>query len=223
MNMQKQNLSLVHEILPPKSKAENPPLLLMLHGYGSHELDLFSFAPMLNQHYFILSARAPISLGFGGFAWFDISIDNGGLKVRNYDQARSSMEKIMQFIGEIQEAYSANPDHTDLLGFSQGCMLSYGLALNHPQNFKNIIALSGYVLKDIVPDKYQAQSLSHLDCFVSHGSMDNVLPVQGARLTIGMLEQMKINHQYREYPIGHGVSPENFDDLKTWMKDRQLI
>jgi phospholipase/carboxylesterase len=28
----------------PKLPIENPPLLILLHGYGSNELDLFSFA-----------------------------------------------------------------------------------------------------------------------------------------------------------------------------------
>lgn len=220
--MKKADLSLVHKILPPNVKTENPPLLLLLHGYGSHELDLFSFASILNQNYFIVSARAPISLGFGGFAWFDISIDNG-LKIRDYDQARSSMAQIEKFILEIQDAYGVNTSYTDLLGFSQGCMMSYALAFNDPTRYRNIMALSGYVIKDLVPEKYKQLDLKNLDFFVSHGSIDDVLPIEGARLSVGMLEQMNVSHQFREYPIGHGVSPENLSDLQKWLQGKALI
>lgn len=220
--MKKADLSLVHEILTPKTKVENPPLLLLLHGYGSHEQDLFSFAPLLNKKYFIVSARAPITLGFGGFAWFDISIDNG-LKVRDYDQAKNSMEQIENFIMEVKEAYGVDSSHTDLLGFSQGCMISYALAFNDPKKYRNIMALSGYILKDLVPEKYKETDLINLDFFVSHGSIDDVLPIEGARLSAGMLEQMNVSHEYREYPIGHGLSPENFADLQRWLGKRDLI
>lgn len=220
--MKSENLSLVHEILHPKEKSENPPLLLMLHGYGSHEKDLFALAPMLNKKYFIVSARAPISLGFGGFAWFDISIDNG-LKVRDYEQAKTSMAQIEKFIVELKETYGLSNSKTDIFGFSQGCMMSYALAFNSPLKYRNIMALSGYVLKDLVPEKYKSLDLKSLDFFVSHGASDDVLPIEGARLSVGMLEQMNISHQYREYPIGHGISPVNFADLQKWLKEKDLI
>ncbi len=220
--MKKADLSLVHEILAPKTKVEKPPLLLLLHGYGSHELDLFSFAPMLNEKYFIVSARAPIALGFGGFAWFDISIENG-LKVRDYDQAKNSLILIENFIKEVEDAYGVDSSFTDLLGFSQGCMISYALAFNNPNKYRNVMALSGYVLKDLVPEKYKEINLMNLDFFVSHGSIDDVLPIEGARLSVGMLEQMNVSHQYREYPIGHGINPENFADLQKWLRERSLI
>ena len=63
----------------------------------------------------------------------------------------------------------------------------------------------------------------NLDFFVSHGSIDDVLPIEGARLSVGMLEQMNVSHQYREYPIGHGINPENFADLQKWLRERSLI
>lgn len=220
--MKKENLSLVHEILTPKLKVENPPLLLLLHGYGSHEQDLFSFAPMLNEKYFIVSARAPVSLGFGGFAWFDISIDNG-LKIRDYDQAKASLNQIEIFIKEVQQAYGVETTQTDLLGFSQGCMMSYALAFNNPSKYRNVMALSGYVIKELVPENYKTTELENLSFFVSHGAIDDILPVEGARLSVEMLEQMNVAHQYREYPIGHGVSPENFADLQKWLRKRGLI
>ena len=52
------------------------PLVIMLHGYGSNEDDLFSFASDLPENYKIISLRAPYPLAYGGFSWYDINLDN---------------------------------------------------------------------------------------------------------------------------------------------------
>ena len=194
----------------------------MLHGYGSHENDLFSMASMLNKEFFIVSVRAPITLGFGGFAWYEINFNNIGEKMSDIPQAKDSLSKIQTFIDEVHDAYGTDPEQTHLMGFSQGCILSYGLVLNQPKRFKTVLALSGYVLKDIVPSTYKKEDLKELDFFVSHGETDEVLPVQWARQSVNMLEQLGIAHQYREYPMGHGINPECFNDMKKWLVDRDL-
>ncbi|AEV31971.1 putative esterase [Owenweeksia hongkongensis DSM 17368] len=214
------SLSLVHEVLPPQQKTEKPPLLLMLHGFGSHEQDLFGMAPMLNEKCFVVSARAPIDLPWGGYAWYEIDFSNLGEKMNNVPQAKKSMEAILKFIDEVHEAYGTDPENVNLLGFSQGSILSYGLSLSHPEKFQKVIALSGYIMPDIVPEKYNPESLKHLDIFASHGTADEVLPVDWARNAMKVLEQLNISHQYREYAMGHGVSPECFEDLKSWMKEK---
>ena len=56
-----------------------------------------------------------------------------------------------------------------------------------------------------------------LKFFVSHGTVDQVIPVEWARKTKPVLENLGINVIYKEYPIGHGVSPQNFYDLKNWI------
>lgn len=221
--MTKADLSLTHEILAPKNKSENPPLLLLLHGYGSHEQDLFSMAPMLNDDCLVVSARAPLSLPWGGYAWYEIDFDNRGGKMSNILQAKESLSKILNFIEEVQQAYGTNPGKTHLLGFSQGCILSYALALSHPQKFQKIFALSGYILKDIIPEQFKGSELAHLDVFASHGTMDEVLPVEWARNAQKILEKLKISHQYKEYAMGHGVNQQCFDDLQRWMHEREMV
>ena len=58
-----------YKLRKPLKKEATTPILFLLHGYGSHEEDLFSFANYLPEEYLIISLRAPLSLGFGGFAW----------------------------------------------------------------------------------------------------------------------------------------------------------
>ncbi len=223
--MQTKELSLVHLVLPAEDPdTEKPPLLLMLHGYGSHENDLFSMAPMLNKKATVVSVRAPRPLPWGGFAWYDIQFENLGKgKMSDIPQARESYQQILDFLPEVHQAYGTDPDQCWLMGFSQGCILSYALALNNPAKFQKVLALSGYMLKELLPEKFSQAALKHLDFFVSHGTADEVIPVEWARTAVDILEKLQLKHQYREYPMGHGINPECFEDLKKWMKVRAMI
>lgn len=223
--MKKADLSLVHQVLYAKNPTSaKPPLLLMLHGYGSHENDLFSMAPMLHEKCTVVSLRAPLTLPWGGFAWYEIDFNNLSTgRMSNVEQAKESVKKIRNIIPEIHEAYGTDSDNVWLAGFSQGSILSYALSLGYPQEFQKVLAVSGYVLKEMVPDKYKASEVQHLDFFVTHGTQDDVIPVEWARQSVKMLEQLKLTHQYREYPIGHGISPECFEDMKLWMKERGML
>ena len=68
-----------------KSNLENSPspLLLMVHGYGSNEQDLFSFSRAIPEKFTIVSIRGDIEIQYNGFAWYNITIDFNGKK--SYD------------------------------------------------------------------------------------------------------------------------------------------
>ena len=61
------------------------------------------------------------------------------------------------------------------------------------------------------------EDVLHLNFFCSHGSVDQVIPVDWARKTPDFLKGLDINHIYKEYPVGHGVAPQNFYDFKDWL------
>jgi phospholipase/carboxylesterase len=213
------NLSLHHKIRT-SSLAENAPLLIMLHGYGSDENDLFSFASELPEELFIISARAPYTIQPFGNAWYAINFDAVQGKWSDNIQAKESRDLIAKFIDEVTDTYPVDKNKVTLLGFSQGTILSYAVALTYPEKVKNIIALSGYINKDILPQDIETKDYSHLDFYCSHGSVDQVIPVDWARRTPSFLNSLHIKHQYSEFPVGHGVAPQNFYELKDWLSKR---
>ena len=213
------NLSLHHKIRT-SSLAENAPLLIMLHGYGSDENDLFSFASELPEELFIISARAPYTMQPFGNAWYAINFDAVQGKWSDNIQAKESRDLIAKFIDEVTDTYPVYKNNVTLLGFSQGTILSYAVALTYPEKVKNIIALSGYINKDILPQDIETKDYSHLDFYCSHGSVDQVIPVDWARRTSSFLNSLHIKHQYSEFPVGHGVAPQNFYELKDWFLQR---
>lgn len=210
----------LHYIKRPSSLTSGAPLLLMLHGYGSNEEDLFSFASELPEELFIISLRAPYELMPYGHAWYAINFDAQQNKWSDDEQAATSRDKVAQFIDYAIDKYSIDKTNVTLLGFSQGTILSYGISLTYPNKVNNIIALSGYVNRNIMPKNLNAEDYSHLDFYCSHGSVDQVIPVDWARKTPDFLASLNIKHVYSEYPVGHGVSPQNFYDLKNWLIER---
>src|SRR3970040_1969945 len=210
-------LSLDYLIREPKIKLDKNPLILLLHGYGSNEEDLFSFASELPDDYYLISARAPYDLQYGSYAWYAINFDADENKFSDNEQARKSRDLIARFVDELAINYPIDADNISLLGFSQGAILSYAIALSHPEKVKNVIALSGYPNEDIMEDNFKKNDFSQLRIFHSHGTVDQVIPIDWARKTKPFLEKLGIASVYKEYPIGHGISPQVFNDFKTWL------
>lgn len=205
---------------PPKIKQEKPPLLIMLHGYGSNEEDLFSFAEELPEELLIISARAPLTIGFGSYSWYTIHFEAGNDKFSDIPEAKHALQLIDQFVSEIIDAYEVDQSNIFLLGFSQGTILSTAYALNHPDKIQHVIALSGYVNDELIQKPVEKEAFKNLDFFVSHGTVDQVIPVEWARKTPAYFDKLNIKHSYQEYPVGHGVAPQNFYDLHEWIKQR---
>ncbi|WP_340063076.1 alpha/beta hydrolase [Ascidiimonas aurantiaca] len=215
--MQAKDLSLTHTIRSPKTASENAPALILLHGYGSNEEDLFSFASYLPDKLFIISVRAPYELMPSGYAWYAIHFDAHDGKWSDDKQALVSRDAIVQFIDEAVEAYDLDANNISLLGFSQGTVLSFSVALSFPEKVKQVIALSGYINEKLIAFPSQNDAYAHLSIYVSHGSVDQVIPVEWARKTAPFLEKHGIDHVYEEFPVGHGVAPDNFNSFLKWL------
>lgn len=214
------NLSLEYLVREPKIKLDKNPLLLLIHGYGSNEADLFSFAAELPDEYYIVSARAPYDLQYGSYAWYAINFDADQNKFSDNDQARTSRDIIATFIDELIINYPIDASKVTLIGFSQGTILSYAVALSHPEKVQRVVAMSGYVNQEILEENYLRNSYSNLKIFASHGTVDQVIPVDWGRKAKPFLDNLGINTTYKEYPIGHGVSPQNFYDFKNWLLEK---
>ena len=211
-------MNLHYLVQEPKVKHDKNPLLLLLHGYGSNEEDLFSFASELPNDSYVISVRAPYDLQPYGHAWYAIHFDADENKFSDNVQAKQSVEIIASFIDEIVKQYPIDTENVTLIGFSQGAILSYATALTYPEKISKVVALSGYFNQEILPEIIDTKAISHLKFFVSHGSVDQVIPVDWARKAKPALENLGLEVEYQEYPIGHGVSPKNFYDFKNWLQ-----
>ncbi len=213
-------LSLEHLIRPSNIQTGKPPVLFMFHGYGSNEEDLFSFAPELQPEFCVISVRAPYPMEPFGNAWYAINFDADNGKWSDDEQAKSSRDRIITFMDEACATYGLDAANITLLGFSQGTILSYAVALSYPNKIKNVVALSGYINENILKEGYTDKSHQHLNIYASHGQVDQVIPPEWAQRAPAILENLGINHVYEEFPVGHGVAPQNFYSFKKWLEDK---
>lgn len=197
---------------------ENAPLLLLIHGYGADEQDLFSFANDLPKAFYIVSARAPHNLPMGGFAWYAIHLDANQNKFSDLEQARSSLDLLEDLIADLVEKRPIDADNVNLFGFSQGAVLSYALGLN-TNKVKNVLAISGYLEEGLINKKPH----SHTKFFISHGLADPVIPFQWAERAKIYLDNINVDHRFKSYPVGHTIAPQNFKDIKSWIEQNIKI
>lgn len=219
--MDKQKLLLEHRYRPASAPSEEPPCIIMLHGFGSDENDLFSFASELPEQYAIISLKAPIRMQPFGNAWYNIYFDANDEKFSDDEQAIVSRDLIAQCIDQIVNLYKVNTEKITLLGFSQGTILSLAVALSYPEKVKNVVALSGYVNEGILASGYENNNFDHLSIYSSHGTVDQVIPVEWARKTEPFLQNLGIDIEYSEFPVGHGVAPQNFYEFKEWLENHE--
>ena len=202
----------------PTVETNKPQLFLLIHGYGSHEEDLFSFANDLPATAHVVAVRARYDIMFGGYAWYDISFENNE-KYMDINQALESRDALVGFIDQIVAQENLDAENVFLAGFSQGAILSYSIALNFPNKVKNVMILSGYPEHKIIGDFNQSNDFSGLNFFVSHGNEDAILPIDAARTGKQLLDQLGIKNEYHEYRSGHGIVPQNYFDLMTFIKN----
>ena len=223
----KGNFSLYHLSRPPRvapKAGEKAPLLILLHGVGSHEHDLFGLANYLDARFFVISVRAPLNY-HTGYGWFPIQFTPEGI-LADEEQAKRSRDLIQKFIGEATEAFGTDPKQVYLTGFSQGAIMSLYLALHQPELVAGVVAMSGRLLPDTLAARADDSRLSSLPVFAVHGVYDQVLPIAEGRWIQSELSKLPLDFSYQEYPMGHEVSQESLTDIAQFLKrqlDKKLV
>ena len=212
-------LPLVHMVRQPIIEAGTPPLLLLLHGVGSNEHDLYGLAPFLDKRFLIISVRAPNTLGAGSYAWFEVDFTPQG-PVINPEQAEASRETLITFLQEAITAYGADSRQVYLMGFSQGAIMSASVALTRPDLVAGAVLMSGRILPEIQPLIASREELAGFPFLVVHGTADMVLPISYGRASRELLSSLPVDLTYREYPMGHEVSQGSLRDVTAWLTEQ---
>ena len=202
----------------PKIKIDTPPLLLLLHGVGSNEQDLFSFANSLPDKFLVVSVRGPLTLGPGSYAWFHVDFSTGK-PVINPQEAESARKALIQFIEDLKKAENFDEKSVYLMGFSQGGIMSYSTALTVPEKIAGIAVMSGRLLPEIKPAVADNKRLANLKVYISHGERDNVLPFQNALDATEYLKTKGISSEFHKYPDAHTISEAMFRDVNKWFAE----
>ena len=211
-SMDSTSLQYLHQPAPRMIRGGNP-LLLLLHGYGSTEADLFGLASFLDDRLAIASARAPYAHPGGGRAWYSLEITERGMR-QNLVEAGHSRLAIANFIGQLRRAHA--PSKLFLGGFSQGAMMSCSVALAEPSLVDGVVLMSGALW----PAGNSQPSAALPPFIVTHGTLDDTLPVARGRALRDHLLGLGAQVAYHEYAMSHEISEACLEDVNAWLAAR---
>ncbi|MEI7772267.1 MAG: alpha/beta hydrolase-fold protein [Chloroflexales bacterium] len=202
----------------PRAASDGPaPLLIMLHGYGSNERDLFDLGDYLDPRLHIVSPRGVLNLGFG-FAWYHLGGVPGSLVPDPATRAHARAV-LSSLVSDLPGRLGTDPQRTYLLGFSQGAIMSLALAAHIPGQIAGIIPVSGYLDPDSLDAPLPA-AVADLPILQIHGTEDEVIRVAAARRTRDFLTPVAKRYTYQEYPIGHTISMDGLLLIQGWLAAR---
>jgi phospholipase/carboxylesterase len=190
----------------------NAPLLMLLHGYGSNEEDLFGLEALFPPALTVVSLRAPLHLMSGSYAWFAIDVQPTGL-VLDLAGARRALTQLQRDLPLLAETYGAS--QIWLLGFSQGAGMAAAAALALPD-----LVVGGALLSGITPAALDVPlpAASSQAFFVAHGTQDPVVPVVSGRATRDLLARIGAQVVYYEDASGHTISDACLRRLAAWVE-----
>ena len=196
-----------------------PPLLVMLHGYGSDEADLLGLADLLDPRLRVLSFRAPIPLDMGGYAWFPLHVTGAGV-AGDYEAAERSLAQLAGHFDAVLHEQGGGGE-TLVLGFSQGGAMALELLLARPQAVTGVAFLSGLWARERMPrDPARRAAVKGRPLLHTHGTADPLIPLADARETRELLRELEFDLTWREYDMGHQIDPDCLRDLVDWIGER---
>lgn len=189
--------------------------MILLHGIGKDEDDIFWLAPDLDPTLLIYSIRAPRPMERGGFSWFGIEFTEVG-RVIDQQQALESRDLVIAFIEELHKKHK--PPQLFVCGFGQGGTLSLGIALARPDLISGAVVISGVGFKALYPDPPH-EKIKGLPFLIQHGQFDRVLPAFDGRDIRDELQELGAVVTYYEYDMKHEIGYENLRDIGLWLDE----
>jgi len=206
------DLSLRYVLSVPSGKPDDAemPLVILMHGRGADAHDLSDLAPMLDDGYRFVFPNAakpfePMPGYSFGWSWFDGWPPEG-------DSIVDSRMKLLALIDELVGRYPTPEGKIIVAGFSQGGMMAIDVGFRTKQKIAGIVVMSGAIYEKDAPP------LRKLPVLIIHGSEDDMIPLFAAQRTRFVLEENGIVPEYHEFPIGHHVTPESMEVVRTFLR-----
>lgn len=143
--------------------------MVIFHGYGADEADLFSLVGQLPADFTAASVRAPLQAG-PGYSWFPLRND-----------LSYSLTAVKEAVSDVElwlETVCANHTSVTLLGFSQGMCMATSLLRHRPTDYAAVVGLSGFVV-DAEGDPFfddDAVAAAKPEVFWGRDQADPVIP-----------------------------------------------
>ncbi|HEV7588488.1 MAG TPA: alpha/beta fold hydrolase [Longimicrobium sp.] len=207
---------LKYELAVPDPVSDGAPLVVLMHGRGSDRFDLLGLAPEIAPRALVVTPEAPwpgMPWGYGpGWAWYRFL---GGNRPEP-ESFEGAQRELADFLEAVRAELPVRTGPLVLGGFSQGGVMAMAYALRHPGQAPQVMNFSGF-LADHPTVRPSPATVAGTRFFWGHGTLDPMIPfdlaVQGRKL----LRDAGADLTARDYPIGHGISPDEARDARAWL------
>ena len=201
--------------------------VIWLHGLGASANDFPPVVPELglDQHravrfIFPQAPNRPITIN-GGMSmpgWYDIK----GMSIDDKQDAvgMAESQRLLNKLVDQQVEQGVPSENIIIAGFSQGGAVAYHTALRSELKFAGVLALSTYLAfaSDLATQRHEANNQTAI--LVNHGSNDQVVPMDLAEMSVGVLQELGYQVDYKTYPMEHQVVMEQIKDIGLWINQR---
>lgn len=189
-----------------------PPLLVLLHGRGADEHDLFELAPAIDPAFAIASVRGPLANAEGGYTWCE-SRSSGRYEP---ESLRASLGWFQRWLDGVVGG-RAEPQPIFLLGFSAGMAMASALLFDQPARYAGAVLLSGTLPFD-TDLSITKNRLTDVDVFHGHGTFDTMIPADLVERTDTYLrDRSGARLTAQRFPIAHEVSEPELAEITSWL------
>ena len=204
--------------IPPKDGGAPEQLVILLHGIGADGNDLIGLVPLYQRvlpKAFFVSPNAPFRFDMApfGYQWFSLQDFQPNTRLVGVQGAAPVLDA---FIDSQLSRWRLNESDLVLIGFSQGAMMALHVGLRREKPLAGIIAHSGM----LVGEELLAEEIrSRPPILLTHGAIDEVLPVQALPLAEATLKNAGVDVEAHVMPeLGHGIDESTiFLDLRFLM------
>lgn len=199
-----------------ESAHASPRLLLLIHGLTGDENSMWVFARDLPMDYWAIAPRAPHKAEPFGYSWR--TVQPGTFGRPSFEQLLPAAEALIRLVDDYQAPTGIDTSMFDVIGFSQGAAMSSVLAFLYPGRIRKIGILAGFVPTG-VEDYLSDRPLDGKKIFIAHGTKDETVPVDRAHASMEILERAGATITYCEDEVGHKVSINCVQTLRSYLKD----
>lgn len=190
--------------------------LVLFHGRGADEHDLFPLLDVLDPEQRLLgaTARGPLSLPPGGAHWYAVR----QVGYPDPETFHATYPQLAGWLDQLLAEHGIAPERTVLGGFSQGSVMSYalGLGADRPRP-AGIMALSGFI-PQVEGFELDLGKAAGLPVAIGHGTHDPVISVEFGRDARNRLVEAGAEVLYEESPMAHTIDPRFLSKLPAWLR-----
>jgi len=194
-------------IKQPSVDKDQGKVLLLLHGHLGNENAMWILTDPLPETYTMLAPRAPVQTGDEQYSWHEI-----GPQWPAIEKYQTLTDALLSRVDHWIEDNDLDVDQYDVMGFSQGAVMAYALALLHPGKIGKIAALAGFI-PQAWQSEFDPRSLSGKSFFIAHGTQDKMVPIKKGRQAAAWIEENGADVTFCEAEVGHKLSANCFKGL----------